>query len=569
VASQRRLPGREEALKKLLGTRPKRLHTRRIGRVGREPDGDAGRFRHSRATLSLYAQIPRIFNAAAHFVDRHVAEGCGSHIALVHEGREITYAEVQANVDRCGNALRELGLRLEDRVVLLLPDTPEFVYAFWGAMKIGAVAVPVNTLLKPREHEYILNDSRAETVLASAPLAEALEEIRPRLPFLKHIGVAGRASGGQIAFDEILGAQDAHLAPAETTKDDAAFWLYTSGTTGAPKAVVHLHHDMVVCCEAYGRHVLEITRDDRCFSVAKLFFAYGLGNSLYYPFDVGASSVLDPGRFDAAAVFELVARHRPTLLFAVPTAYAALLQVPEAEARYDLGSLRCCLSAGEPLPPAIYERWLARFGVEILDGIGSTEMCHTFICNRRGRVRPGSSGTLVPGYDARIVDEEGRSVPDGEMGDLLVKGHSAFSGYWNQHERTAQTILGEWVHTGDRYRRDAEGYFWYRGRSDDMIRASGMWVSPVEVESVLVEHAAVLEAGVVGAVDADQLVKPLAFVVLTRDHAPSPVLEDELKNFVKRRLAAYKCPSRIIFIPELPKTATGKIQRFRLRELTR
>jgi benzoate-CoA ligase len=277
--------------------------------------------------------------------------------------------------------------------------------------------------------------------------------------------------------------------------------------------------------------------------------------------------VLHAGRFDAKAVFEIVARHRPTLLFAVPTAYAALLQVPEAERRYDLGSLRGCLSAGEPLPPAIYERWLGRFGVEILDGIGSTEMCHTFISNRPGRARPGSSGELVPGYDARVVDGEGRPLPDGDSGELLVKGHSAFAGYWNRHERTAHTLFGEWVRTGDRYRRDAGGYFWYGGRSDDMIRSSGMWVSPVEVEAALVEHEAVLEAGVVACAGPDGLVKPLAFVVLVAGHEPRQALEEELKEFVGGRLATYKHPRRIVFLPQLPKTATGKIQRFRLREL--
>jgi benzoate-CoA ligase len=547
------------------------------------------------AGLGPYESLPRIFNAAAHFVDRHVVEGREGRVALVHEGGSITYGEVAACVNRCGSALRELGVRMEDRIVLLLPDGPELVYAFWGAMKIGAVPVPVNTMLRPRDHQFILNDSRAPTVVASMPMAAALDEIRDRLPHLEHVVIADGKSGcadgsgpaargpvhgpsdaspnripsdrSRIAFDRLLAAGDPALAPAETTKDDVAFWLYTSGTTGTPKGVVHLHHDMSVCCEGYGRHVLEIGPDDRCFSVAKLFFAYGLGNALYYPFDVGASSVLYPGRFDARIVFELVDRHRPTLLFAVPTAYAAMLQIKDAETQWDLSSLRLCLSAGEPLPSALYERWRARFGLEILDGIGSTEMCHTFICNRQGRVRPGSSGTLVPGYEARIVDEEGRPLPDGETGDLLVKGHSAFAGYWNRHERTAGTLEGEWVRTGDRYRREADGTFWYVGRSDDMIRASGMWVSPVEVESALLEHAAVLEAGVVGVAGADELVKPLAFVVLTRNHAPTPALEEELREFVKRKLATNKCPRRIVFLPELPKTTTGKIQRFRLREL--
>lgn len=512
-----------------------------------------------------YANLPRIFNAATAFVDRHISEGRGSRIALICGDREITYAAMRANVNRCGNALRRLGVRMESRVVLLLPDTPEFVYGFWGAIKIGAVPVPLNTFLKPLEYQYPLDDSRAATVIASEPLAAALEEIRPRLKFLRHVVVAGRASGDQLALNDFMASESEELMAAETTKDDAAFWLYTSGTTGVPKAAVHLQHDMTFCCETFGRHVLRLTEDDRCFSVAKLFFAYGLGNALYYPFAVGASSVLEPGRFEPARAVELIRRHRPTLLFAVPTAYAALLQLPDSIQAHDLRSVRCCLSAGEPLPRALYERWRDRFGIEILDGLGSTEMCNTFIANRPGAVRPGSSGVVVPGYTARVVDETGRPVDDGEVGDLVVSGDSAFAYYWNQHARTRATVAGEWVRTGDRYWRDSDGYFWYAGRADDMLKVSGMWVSPTEVEGALAEHHAVLEAAVVGASDADELVKTVAFVVLAPGVAPLPALEQELKDYVRAKLAPHKCPRCITFVPELPKTATGKIQRFRLR----
>ncbi len=513
--------------------------------------------------------IPRDLNAARWFVDRHVEEGRDGRLAIIHEGRRLTYGDVYRGVNQIGNALRRLGVGMEQRVVLLLHDSPEFVWSFWGAMKIGAVPIPTNTLLKPHDFAYILKDSRAEVVIASAPLVAAIEEARPRLPCLKHVVAAGGAAPGQVAYEALVAGESAELEPAATTKDDVAFWLYTSGTTGAPKAAVHLHHDMLVCCEGFGRHVLEIGPEDRTFSVAKLFFAYGLGNALYFPFDVGASTILYPARPEPVKVFELIAREHPTIFYAVPTAYAAMLQVPDAERRYDLTSLRICSSAGEPLPKAIYERWLERFGIEILDGIGSTEMCHTFIANRRGRVRPGSSGTLVPGYDARLVDDEGREVPTGEVGNLVVKGDSACACYWNQHERTMQTILGEWVRTGDKYTRDADGYFWYAGRADDMIKASGMWVSPAEVEGALAAHPAVVEAGVVGAEDKDQLVKPLAFVVLARGHAASAALDAELKTFVKERLAPYKYPRWIVFVDELPKTATGKIQRFKLRERAR
>ncbi|HYT71830.1 MAG TPA: benzoate-CoA ligase family protein [Gemmatimonadales bacterium] len=511
--------------------------------------------------------IPRDFNAAAWFVDRHVHDGGAARVAVRFEGREFTYGDVYAGSSRLGNALRRLGVRMEERVLLLLRDSPEFVYAFWGAIRIGAVPIPANTLLKPRDYEYMLNDSRAVAAVASDDLAPAVEAIRPRLKYLKHLVVAGEAGSGRLALADLLAGESDTLTPAETTKDDVVFWLYTSGTTGVPKAAVHLHHDMPICCEAYGRHVLEIGPEDRTFSVAKLFFAYGLGNALYFPFHVGASTVLYPGRPEPARVFEIIARERPTLFYAVPTAYAALLQVPDAERVYDLRSVRLCLSAGEPLPKPIYERWLQRFGLEILDGIGTTEMCHTFIANRHGQVHPGSSGTVVPGYEARIVDDDGREVANGEVGHLLVKGDSACAGYWNQHERTKQTIAGEWLRTGDKYRRDADGYFWYAGRADDMIKAGGIWVSPAEVESVLIEHAAVVEAGVVGAPDRDELIKPFAFVVLAPGHAPAAALEEEIKTFVKGRLAAYKYPRWIAFVPELPKTATGKIQRFRLREM--
>jgi benzoate-CoA ligase family protein len=513
--------------------------------------------------------IPRDLNATRWFVDRHVEEGRGGRLAIIHEGRRLSYGDVSGGANRLGNALRRLGVAMEQRVVLLLHDSPEFVWSFWGAIKIGAVPIPTNTLLKPHDFAYILRDSRAVVVIVSAPLAAAVEEVRPQLPCLKHVVVAGGAAAGQLAYAELVAQESAELEAAPTTKDDVAFWLYTSGTTGTPKAAVHLHHDMLVCCEAFGRHVLEIGPEDRTFSVAKLFFAYGLGNALYFPFHVAASTVLQPTRPEPAKLFELIARERPTIFYAVPTAYAAMLQVPDAEGRYDLTSLRICSSAGEALPKALYERWLERFGIEILDGIGSTEMCHTFIANRRGRVRPGSSGTLVPGYDARLVDDEGRDVATGDIGNLLVKGDSACACYWNQHERTMQTMQGEWVRTGDKYTRDADGYFWYAGRTDDMIKASGMWVSPAEVEAALVGHPAVVEAGVVGAADKDELVKPLAFVVLARGHPAGPALERELQAFVKERLAPYKYPRWIVFVDELPKTATGKIQRFRLREIAK
>jgi benzoate-CoA ligase len=343
-----------------------------------------------------------------------------------------------------------------------------------------------------------------------------------------------------------------------------AFWLYSSGSTGRPKGAVHLQHDMVVAAETYGKQVLGIRPTDRVYSAAKLFFAYGLGNAGYFPMSVGAESVLFPGRPTPDAVFDLIARHRPTIFFGVPTLYAAML-AREGSRPVDLSSLRLCVSAGEALPADLYRRWRERFGVEIIDGIGTTESGHIFLSNRPGAARPGSSGLPVPGYDCAIVDDEGRPVAPGEIGNLRVRGDSTMAYYWNQHDKTKATLFGPWIQTGDKYHQDADGYFWYDGRGDDMLKVGGIWVSPIEVEATLIQHDAVLEAAVVGHEDADRLVKPRAYVVLKDPARASDALADELRAFVKDRIAPYKYPRWIEFVPELPKTATGKIQRFKLR----
>jgi benzoate-CoA ligase len=373
----------------------------------------------------------------------------------------------------------------------------------------------------------------------------------------------GTAPAGTHAFDELLAAASAELEAEPTSKDDAAFWLYSSGSTGFPKGCVHLHHDMLVCMQAYARGVLDISERDRCFSVAKLFFAYGLGNGLYFPFGVGATTVLFSGPPTPANVFDVVRKHRPTLFFSVPTSYAQLLaQDVEADL---FASVRWGVSAGEALPPALFERFRSRFGVTILDGIGSTEILHIFISNQAEAIRPGSSGKLVPGYEARLLDDDGQPVPTGEIGNLLVKGDSTCAMYWNKHEKTKDTIEGHWIRTGDKYSLDADGFYWYAGRSDDMLKVGGIWVSPVEVENALVEHPAVLECGVVGKEDQDRLVKPLAYVVLAAGASGTSELAQELQSFVRSRLADYKRPRWVEFVPELPKTATGKTQRFKLR----
>ncbi len=513
----------------------------------------------------LQPEIPERFNAATVFVDDNVKQGRGDKDAIDYEGQTFTYDQVLEGVNRCGNMLKSLGVEPENRVMLIALDCPEMVFGFFGAMKIGAVPIPTNTLLKPADYEYLLNDSRAKVVIVSEPLLTTVEQALPNLKYLKHVVVIGEPRR-ELSYKDLTDKASEFLKAEEMSKDDAAFWLYSSGTTGFPKGAVHLHHDMLVTSELYAKAVLGIDENDRTLSVAKLFFAYGLGNALYFPFRVGASTILYPGRPEPNAYFQAIEKYKPTIFYGVPTMYAAMLAVEGTEKQYDLSSLRVCVSAGEALPAAFYERWKQKFQVEILDGIGSTEILHIFISNRSGRVKPGASGELVEGYEAKVVDENGQPVKQGEVGDLLIKGDSTCAYYWNKHEKTKETIIGEWIRTGDKYMQDADGYFWYQGRSDDMLKAGGIWVSPVEVENTLVQHPAVLEAGVVGHADEDTLVKPMAFVVLKQGYNSSDELAKELQNFVKDKIAPYKYPRWIKFVPELPKTATGKIQRYKLRQ---
>jgi benzoate-CoA ligase len=510
-------------------------------------------------------EIPGRFNAASYFVDRHLAEGRGDRVAFHYEDSALTYAGLAELVNRAGNALLELGVQREQRVLCLLLDSPEFLATFWGAIKIGAVPIPVNTMMRGADYLYFLDDSRAPVAVISEPLLAEAGPVLAQAAHLRHVVVAGRPAAGQIGFDDWVGRASARLDPVDTSRDEPAFWLYSSGSTGRPKGAVHLQHDMLYCVDAYAVGVLGMHEGDRTVSAAKLFFAYGLGNNMYFPMGVGGQGVLYPHRPLPEPMFELIHRTRPTLFFGVPTLYAAMLQVKEAERRWDLSSLRLCVSAGEALPEELYRRWHDRFGVEIIDGIGTTEILHIFLSNRPGQVRPGSTGRPVPGYEAIVVDDEGRVLPPGEIGNLRVKGDSTMAYYWNQHEKTKDALHGHWIQTGDKYYQDQDGYFWYCGRADDMLKVGGIWVSPVEVENTLVGHPAVLEAAVVGREDTDRLVKPKAFVVLKQEHAATAALEDELKGFVKDKIAPYKYPRWIEFVGELPKTATGKIQRFKLR----
>lgn len=512
--------------------------------------------------MDFKLDLPEKFNAADYFVDRNIREGRADKVAILCEDRKLTYGEVQKGVNRVGNGLKSLGVRMEERVALLLLDTEVYPQAFFGAIKIGAVPICLNTLMRPKDYAYFLNDSRARVLLVDHSLLNIIDGIKPQLSFLEYVVVVGGDAGSaNIPFDAWVTAQSDDLEPAPTTPDDACFWLYSSGSTGLPKGTVHLQHDIVYATETYGKQVLKVKESDVCFSAAKLFFAYGLGNGLYFPFSVGATTVYHPGRPTPDAMYATIARHRPTIFFGVPTLFGSMLTEEG-----DLGRVRVCVSAGEALPAEILKRWKARFEVGIMDGIGSTEISHIFISNRVNDMRPGSTGKLVPGYEARIVDGDFNNVPDGEIGTLLIKGDSTAAFYWNKHEKSKNTMLGDWINTDDKFFRDKDGYYFYVGRSNDMLKVGGIWVSPIEVEACIMEHPKVLECAVVGAPDEENLIKPKAFVVLLNGSPPTEELSAEIKAYVKKALAHYKYPRWVEFVEELPKTATGKIKRFMLHE---
>jgi benzoate-CoA ligase len=515
--------------------------------------------------MTAAIEVPDRFNAAVHFLDRHVAEGRGGRTAFRFDGRAVTYGEIALRASRLGNALLSRGVQMEQRVLLALPDRPEFAEAFWGAMKIGAVPVPVSESLPAEELVFLLQDSRARAVVAAETAAAAILPARARCPALETVIAVGGRRRGALEYERLLERASPELPPADTGRDDVALWGYTSGSTGRPKAAVHLHHDLVFSAELVGRGIFGIGPDDVILSASKLHFAFGLGNSLYFPALVGASSLLVPERLEAERIFELIAAERPTVLFAVATVYRRLLQVPEAERRFDCSSLRLCVSSGEALPPALFHGWKSRFGHELLDVLGSTEALHDYLANRPGEARPGSSGRIVPGYEARLVDDAGRPVAPGMVGQLLIKGDSTAPCYWNRHERTKATMQGEWLRTGDMFYADTDGYYYFCGRTDDMLKVGGMWVSPAEVEACLGEHAVIAEVAVVGRGDADGLTKPHAYCVLREGVAGTDALAAELRESVRARLGGYKSPRWIDFVSELPKTATGKIQRFALR----
>ena len=508
------------------------------------------------------------YNAAVDLVDRHIAAGRGSKPAFIDSRRQLSYADLKERTDRLANAFRSLGVVREQRIVLILLDTIDFPVAFLGAIKAGAVAVPLNTLLTTEQWRYQIEDSRAAAVVVSAELMEraspVLEEIRRTRPL--HVITAGGSSYPNTVDLAVMEAgASADGNPARTHADEVAFWLYTSGSTGQPKAARHLHSSPAATADLYGRGILDLTADDVIFSAAKLFFAYGLGNGMSFPLSVGATAVLLPDRPTPESVTATMRVHQPTIFCGVPTLYASLLASGSLTRGLGSARLRACISAGEALPAEIGRRWHQTVGFEILDGIGSTEMLHIFISNRPGEVRLGSSGKPVPGYQARVVDEAGQPAAVGEIGELAVRGPTAAEGYWNQRDRSRKTFVGEWTMTGDKYRIDEDGYYHYCGRADDMFKVGGIWVSPFEVESALMSHPAILEAAVVGHADDDGLIKPKAFVVLRPGHELDQALGDALRAHVKALAGPWKYPRWIDALADLPKTATGKIQRFKLR----
>ncbi len=504
------------------------------------------------------------FNAADYFVDRHIREGRENKVAVLCEDRQMTYGTMAKEVNRFGNTLLSSGIKMGDRVAMLMLDTEFYPLVFFGSIKSGAVPICLNTLMRPKDYLYFLNDSRARLLVVDESLYFNIEEIKNELKFLEQTILVNsdKEVTGTIKYSDFVSDQSVTLEPAQTCPDDSCFWLYSSGSTGKPKGTVHLQHDMLFSVETYGKQVLKVKENDICFSAAKLFFAYGLGNGLYFPFSIGATSVLMPERPTPEAVYKTIARYSPTLFFGVPTLYGAML----AE-KQKINGVRLCISAGEALPADIFHRWKKEFNVDILDGIGSTEVVHIYISNRTDDIRPGSTGQLVPGYEAKIVDENLNELPQGEIGTVLIRGDSTAAYYWNKHEKTKESMMGEWFNTDDKFFVDEDGFYFYVGRSNDMLKVGGIWVSPIEVESCLIGHPSVLECAVVPGRDEENLVKPCAYIVLNKNYCASSELEKEIKTYVKKELAHYKFPRWIYFVDDLPKTATGKLKRFELKNL--
>ncbi len=522
-------------------------------------------------------RFPERFNLARYLLDARVEEGRGDSPAVHASGRTYTYREVQSLSNLAGNALRELGVDPEDRVLIVVPDGIEFVAAWFGALKIGAVFAMANTIHPSDDYAYYLEYTRAPVAVVAEEVLPKFEAILPGARHLKRLLVveaspggaeaaAGRAAVGRHpAFWRMVEASSDRLDTFDTHRDDIAGWLFTSGTTGHPKAAVHFHQDFAFNIETYAKQVVRYAAGDVTLSVPKLFFGYATGTNLMFPFAAGGATALFPDRSTPEKMFEMIERHRPTVLTSVPTMINGMLQMPGA-AKRDLSSLRVCLSAGEALPPELYRRWVDTFGVEILDGIGSAEMFHIYISSRLGDVVPGSLGRVVPGYEARIAGPDGSEVPPGEMGTLWVRGGSTALGYWQDREKSRETFRGDWCVTGDQFRQDEKGLFWYGGRGDDMLKVSGMFVSPLEIEDCLYRHPAVKDVCVVGGNDREGLTRPRAYVTLRQGSAPTEALARDLKDLAKKNLSPYKYPRWVCFVEDLPRSDRGKVQRKLIRE---
>ncbi len=512
------------------------------------------------------ADLPLYYNAIE-ILEHNLAQRADK-VALYSRERDgMTFQEVANEANQVGNALKKLGVRMGDFVGILSLDTPEWATSFFGIAKIGGIAIGMNTLLKPYEYTYMLRDSRARVLIVHQALLPSIEEIRDEADFLEHVIVIGQPDReGDLVYADWISGESTELEAAPTHRDDYCSLNYSSGTTGAPKGILHAHKDYPLTAQLWGVNVLGLKEDDRTLGAAKLFFAFGLGGNLIFPWYAGASVVLFSGTPRVATnIMEMIDRFKPTILYNAPTGYAATMAVEKFTEKYDISSLRLCVSAGESLPAPVWHDWKEKTGVNIIDGIGSTENFHIFLSNFPDDIRPGSSGKAFEGYELKIVDDDGNEVPQGEVGNLLVNGETAALFYLHQYERSRQTFLGEWIFTGDKYYVDEDGYYWHAGRSDDMLKVGGIWVSPVEVESTLISHPAILECAVVGRADQSDLVKPEAYVVLNEGYAGSDELTGQLVNYCKEKMAAYKRPRWIQYVDELPKTATGKIQRFRLR----